>query len=276
MILDAFNFRLRIFNLANTKYTMVKKSLQILNGFAFGATIFINYLSNSGFMGGKTIGSVSNTVKSLFTPASYAFSIWGFIYGLLLAFVIYQGKSLFTTVKDDSFVEKIGSWFFISCLANSVWVFAWVYEYTGLSCIFIFVLLFSLLKIVLKLQKEDSPKPYFVLVWLPFAVYSGWVAVASIANVSSYLVKINWSGFGLSNQTWTIILLIIATLINLIVLWIKNIKTFVMVGVWALIAIAVANKGMGNTIENAAYLCATILFANVVFHFFKQRTIRVD
>ncbi|WP_438972390.1 tryptophan-rich sensory protein [Polaribacter sp.] len=255
---------------------MVKKSLQILNGFAFGATIFINYLSNSGFMGGKTIGSVSNTIKSLFTPASYAFSIWGFIYVLLLAFVIYQGKSLFTSVKDDSFVEKIGSWFFISCLANSVWVFAWVYEYTGLSCIFIFVLLFSLLKIVLKLQKEDSPKPYCVLVWLPFAVYSGWVAVASIANVSSYLVKINWSGFGLSNQTWTIIMLIIATLINLIVLWIKNIKTFVMVGVWALIAIAVANKGMGNTIENAAYLCAIILFANVVFHFFKQRTIRVD
>lgn len=276
MILDAFNFRLRIFNLANTKYTMVKKSLQILNGFAFGATIFINYLSNSGFMGGKTIGSVSNTIKSLFTPASYAFSIWGFIYVLLLVFVIYQSKSLFTSVKDDSFVEKIGSWFFISCLANSVWVFAWVYEYTGLSCIFIFVLLFSLLKIVLKLQKEDFPKPYCFLVWLPFAVYSGWVAVASIANVSSYLVKINWSGFGLSNQTWTIIMLIIATLINLIVLWIKNIKTFVMVGVWALIAIAVANKGMGNTIENAAYLCAIILIANVVFHFFKQRTIRVD
>ncbi len=35
-------------------------------------------------------------IKNLFTPASYAFSIWGLIYlALCWAFVIYQGRSLF-------------------------------------------------------------------------------------------------------------------------------------------------------------------------------------
>ena len=68
-------------------------------------------------MDGKTIGGVSDNIKSLFTPAGYAFSIWGLIYLFLLGFAIYQGKSLFKKGADDSFVEKIGFWFIISCFA---------------------------------------------------------------------------------------------------------------------------------------------------------------
>lgn len=59
-------------------------------------------------MDGKTIGSISNGIKSLFTPTGYAFSIWGLIYILLLGFSIYQGKSLLIKDKDDDFVNKIG------------------------------------------------------------------------------------------------------------------------------------------------------------------------
>ena len=105
----------------------MKKILQILNGIAFVSVVFINYLSNTGVMNGKTIGSLSDSIRSLFTPAGYAFSIWGLIYLFLLGFVIYQGRSLFVKVKNDDFVEKIGFWFIISCIANSAWIFAWIY-----------------------------------------------------------------------------------------------------------------------------------------------------
>jgi len=44
----------------------------------------------------------------------------------------------------------------------------------------------------------DAPISVIAFLWWPFVFYSGWVTVASIANVSSYLVKIGWDGFGIS------------------------------------------------------------------------------
>ncbi|EAQ42885.1 hypothetical protein [Polaribacter sp. MED152] len=251
----------------------MKKLLQILNGIAFVSVIFINYLSNTGAMDGKTIGGVSDNIKSLFTPAGYAFSIWGIIYLLLLGFAIYQGRSLFVKVKNDDFILKIGFWFIISCIANSAWVFCWIYGYTGLSCICIFVLLISLLKIVVNNNMElfDATKSTIVFLWWPFVIYSGWVTVASIANVSSYLVKINWNGFGLSAEVWTIIMIAIATIINIIVIFKRNMREFALVGTWALIAIGVANYDNYTTVANNAFIAAVILFVLAAYHGFKNR-----
>jgi hypothetical protein len=51
--------------------------------------IYWNYLSNTGFIDGKTIGNVSDKYSSLFTPAGYAFSIWGIIFIGLVAFAFF-------------------------------------------------------------------------------------------------------------------------------------------------------------------------------------------
>jgi hypothetical protein len=251
----------------------MKKLLQIGNGIAFVSVVFINYLSNTGLLNNTTIGSVSDGLNSLFTPAGYAFSIWGLIYLLLLGFAIYQGRSLFVNVRDDDFVEKTGYWFIISCMANSAWIFCWIYEYTGLSCIFIFLLLFSLLKIVWKNRMElwDAPFSVILFLWWPFVIYSGWVTVASIANVSSYLVKIGWNGFGISAEIWTLIMIVIATAINLIITWKRNMREFGLVGAWALIAIGVANNDEQNTIAYAAFITAAILIMSSSAHAFKNR-----
>ncbi|QTE24342.1 tryptophan-rich sensory protein [Polaribacter cellanae] len=249
----------------------MKRFLQILNGVAFISVVFINYLSNTGLMNNTTIGEISSEYKSLFTPAGYAFSIWGLIYLLLFGFIFYQGRSLFTKVRNDDFIEIIGFWFAISCFANSAWVFSWIYEYTGLSCIFIFLLLFSILKIVVNtkigLEKETFSTKIFI--WWPFAIYSGWVTVASIANVSTYLIKINWDGFGISPKIWTIIMISIATIINLIVTWKRNMSAFAFVGAWALIAIAVANSD--NTLVTIANSATGILILSSLLNAFKNR-----
>ncbi|PQJ80063.1 hypothetical protein BTO18_13160 [Polaribacter porphyrae] len=239
----------------------MKKALQILNGIAFVSTVFINYLSNTGAMNNRTIGSLSDSIRSLFTPAGYAFSIWGLIYLFLFGFVIYQGRSLFLKVKNDDFVEKVGFWFIISCVANSAWVFAWIYEYTGISCIFIFLLLASILKIIInnKMQIQAVKTSKLLLISLPFVIYGGWVTVASVANVSSYLVKINWEGFGVSAEIWTIIMIVIATLINLMMLSKRKLYAFALAGAWALTAIGVANKENYSTVSTVALGAAVLL-----------------
>jgi hypothetical protein len=246
----------------------MKKTLQIGNGVALIVTIFINYLSNTGLMNNTTIGEISGGLSTLFTPASYAFAIWGFIYLLLIAFVIYQGRGLFVKVRDDDFVMQVGWWFIWSCIANSCWVVSWVYGYTGLSCVIIFIQLFCLLKIVWNNRMElwDAPFSEIAFLWWPFVIYSGWVTVASIANVATYLVKINWDGFGISALTWTLIMIVIATCINLIVTWTRNMREFALVGAWALIAIGVANQDVENTVAYTAFITAGILIISSLIH----------
>lgn len=251
----------------------MKKILQVLNGVAFVSTVIINYLSNTGALNNTTIGKISRGLNSLFTPAGYAFSIWGLIYILLFGFIIYQARGLFVKVKDDHFVEKTGVWFILSCLLNSAWVFAWIYEYTALSCLFIFGLLFALLKIVLNnnIQVEKTSKAIQYFVGLPFTIYSGWVTVASVANVSSYLVKIDWNGFGLSNQFWTILMINIAVLINVIILYTRKMYGFALVGAWALIAIGIANSNKENTIDTVSFVAAAILISTTITYYINNK-----
>lgn len=251
----------------------MKKALQIGNGLALGSTIFINYLSNTGLMNNTTIGEVSDGYRSLFTPAGYTFAIWGIIYLLLFSFAIYQGRSLLVKVKDDSFVLKTGWWFIASCLFNSLWIFAWIYEYTGLSCVFIFLLLISLLKIVMnnRMELDDKPFPIISFVWWPFVIYSGWVTVASIANVSTYLMKIDWNGFGLSDTVWTLIMIAIAISVNLVVTWKRNMREFALVGAWALVGIGNANKITNDIVMYFAFASATVLLISCAIHSYKNR-----
>jgi hypothetical protein len=252
----------------------MKKTLQIANGLAFGSTVFINYLSNTGLMNNTTIGEISDDYRSLFTPAGYTFAIWGVIYLLLFGFSIYQGRGLFVKVKDDNFVLNTGWWFVLSCVFNSLWVFAWIYEFTGLSCVFIFSLLFCLLKIVLnnRMELNDERFPVIIFVSWPFVIYAGWVTVASIANMSTYLVKIEWDGFGLSEQTWAIIMILIAVAVNLLFIWKRNMSAFALVGAWALVGIANANTGRNEAIIVIAFLGAGLLLLNTFVHGFKNRS----
>lgn len=252
----------------------MKKVFQIGNGFAFISVVIINYLSNTGLMNNTTIGKVSDNYKSLFTPAGYTFAIWGIIYLFLFGFVVYQGRSLWSkSVKNDDFIMHTGWWFIISCISNACWVLAWIYEYTGLSCIIILVLLFSLLKIVVnnRMQLEEATWVKTALFYWPFAIYSGWVTVASIANISTYLIKIEWNGFGISQLVWALLLIAIATSINILVLHKRKMRAFVIVGVWALVGIANANKSnLDSIITYTAFSAAILLFILSVISNFKM------
>lgn len=252
----------------------MKKRLQVLNGIALVLTIAVSYLANSGIVNGNTMASMSEKYDTLFTPAGYAFSIWGLIYLGMLGFVIYFGRSLFISVKkEDKSVEQIGWWFIISCLASSSWVLLWIYDYTLLSVFFMILLLFSLLKIVvnLKMELHNVPLKKFLFLWWPFCFYSGWVSVALIANIAVYLKKIAWSGFGISESIWTVVLIIVAAGINIFMIWNRNMREFALVGVWSLIAIAVANKSGDMMVYWSAISMALLVFVMISIHGYQNR-----
>ncbi|MRI00767.1 hypothetical protein GH721_09540 [Kriegella sp. EG-1] len=50
--------------------------------------------------------------------------------------------------------------------------------------------------------------------------------VTTIANISAFLAKLNWNGAILSENGWTITMIIIATFLNLMVLYTRNMYEF--------------------------------------------------
>lgn len=251
----------------------MKKTLQITNIIAFVLIILVNGLGSTGALNGTTIASISDANPNLFTPAGYAFSIWGLIYLMLLGFIIYQSRSLFKKVRDDQFVLETGWWFVLSCFANIMWIIFWVYGYMEYSILAIFVLLYSLLKIVMKNRMElwDAPISVIAFLWWPFVFYSGWITVASIANVATYLSSIEWTAWGYSEISWSVTMIIIAGIINFVVTWRRNMREFALVGAWALIAISVANWDVSQTVANSALAVAIVLIVSSGYHGFKNR-----
>ncbi|SDL69108.1 hypothetical protein SAMN04488034_10811 [Salinimicrobium catena] len=251
----------------------MKKILQVLNIVAFLVVLAVNYISNTGAIAGETMATVSAKYENLFTPAGYAFSIWGVIYLLLLGFVVYQARDLFSKKDKENVALKIGWWFVISCVANVFWIFAWLNEYLLTSVLIMLVLLFSLIKIVLntRMELDDEPLRVIAFVWWPFCFYSGWISVAVIANMAAYLTSLNWNAFGISEVTWTIIMILVAGTISLIITWTRNMREFALVGVWALVAIAVANWNEHSEVVFTALAVAAVLFVSSSIHGYQNR-----
>ncbi|SMC94620.1 hypothetical protein [Pedobacter africanus] len=253
----------------------MKKTLALINGMALIITIAVNYLSNTGLLNGNTMKMVSDKYFNYFTPAGFAFSIWGFIYVGLIAFVVYTGRYAFKKNNDDPVLTKIGWWFVLSCCANSLWVVSWLYEYTALSVLIMVVILISLGKIVVNTRMELDRHPFkrYFFVFLPFAIYFGWISVALIANIAAFLTKIGWSGWGISAAGWTMIMICIAGLVNIVMVRTRNMREYAAVGIWALLAISVSNVNNNGpkSIIYTCYVVAAILLVFIILSAFKNR-----
>lgn len=251
----------------------MKKTFAILNLLSVVFVIAVNYVSQALRLNNATIGEISKTYDNLFTPADYAFAIWGLIFLGLFAYSIFQIRRAFFSKKESPFIEQTGYWFVLTNILNAAWVLAFVYDYTGLSVIIMLGILFSLIKIILNTNMErwDAPIEVIAFVWWPICLYSGWIAVATIANISAYLTKIGWNGFGLGDQAWTIIMIAVATLLNIIMIWKRNMREFALVGIWALIAISVRHRNSIDVLANIALTCSITLFVVVAVHGYRNR-----
>ncbi|MDT0645628.1 tryptophan-rich sensory protein [Zunongwangia sp. F260] len=249
------------------------KNLSVLNFLSVLLAIAVNYYSQAVKLNGNTIGSLSAQYENLFTPAGYAFSIWAVIYLALLAYGGYQMYCAFKTEKHLDLIKKTGAWFILANIGNTAWVLAWLYEFTGLSVLIMLVILFSLIKIILNTNMErwDAPLKVIAFSWWPICFYSGWIAVATLANISAYLAKIGWDGWFLSEVQWTVIMIVVATIINIIIIYTRNMREFALVGVWALVAIFVKHSGENEILAWIAMGGAILIFLNASYHGYKNK-----
>lgn len=234
--------------------------LQASNILGLVLVLTLNTLAVTLPIAGRNTGEISDFYPNLFVPAGYAFSIWSIIYILLIIFVIIQAKGLFSsTKKAPDYVQNIGWWFVISCLFNASWILAWHYLLTALSVIIMLGILTSLIQIYLRLDIHYPSNKNPLLVRLPFSVYLGWITVATVANVTAFLVSIDWSGFGISPIYWTVIMILVAASVGVIAFWKRKDVAFVSVLIWALVAILV--KRQNANVPEESMIITTIYIA---------------
>ena len=245
----------------------MKKFYALLNTVMILLVVIVNYVVGVKGLNGNTVGSLSDKYDTLFTPAGYAFSIWGLIFLFLLGHAYYQVKVVFFQKQHDEFVLTLGPWLALANAANIAWLFAWLMEYTGLSLLFMLFLLLSLIVAVvrLNLQRWDAPFTLIKNVWWPITIYFGWITVATIANVSAYLVKIGWNE-DVDEVHWTVIMLIVATGINLAILYLRSMREYAAVGLWAILAIGFRHWGEVPLIQWTAVVAVIVLGAAIVAH----------
>ena len=200
------------------------RTLKYMNLTFLVLMIAINAMANTIPLGHGNTGSISSKYPNLFTPAPITFSIWGIIYVMVTYFIVYQFGIFNKGIFADDFIKLIGFWFIISCIMNIGWIFSWHYEAIWLSMIFMVGLLISLIIITMKispnaimLETGSNSIPLLAKMCMyAFDIYLGWIVAATIANMSVLLVKIEWNRFGLSEEFWTVVMLIVGALLGML------------------------------------------------------------
>ncbi|NMA30048.1 MAG: tryptophan-rich sensory protein [Candidatus Pacebacteria bacterium] len=205
--------------------------IKILTLITFIIMIVVNALANILPINGITTGEASDAYPNLFAPAGITFSIWGVIYLMLFIYVIYQ--FFVKSKKVEAVVNKINIYFIISSIANAVWIFLWHYQMLGLSVILMLVILFSLIKISSISNEKDFSLRDKIFFKVPFGVYFGWITIATIANLTTFLVSLGWANFIFPDQIWMIIILLIGMIIASVTAIKEKNLAYGLVPVWA-------------------------------------------
>jgi hypothetical protein len=239
---------------------MKRLGLLFFNSISFIITLYLNYLYGSGVGDRKSVGEISNQYDTLITPAGYAFSIWGLIYLLLFGFIIYQWISYFKKQFGKS-IDPTFLWLGLSNLLNALWIVVWTGELLFLSVLVIFGLLGTLLKIILCLQIGLRPNKPSLFISLPIGIYTGWIIVASVVNLSVWFFSKGW--FQSHDLIWTNLVIFIAVCIYIFLLLIRNMMSPAFVGIWAIIAISVKQWNNEPIVSYFSMFMALVLLSSV-------------
>lgn len=245
---------------------------KIVTAVTFLGMVAVNALANILPINGVNTGQVSDTYKNLFAPAGYTFAIWGLIYFLLAMYTLFQlgvFKDKQKTYSDDV-LFKIGIVFSLSSLANIEWILTWHYNQIPVTMTRMLIILACLIYIVNTLKKENLSTKAKIFVMLPFSVYFGWITIATIANATTLLVYLGWDGFGMPQELWMILILIVGMLIGIATTLKYRDVAYGLVIVWAYAGILVKHissdgfAGQYPEIYAIVIVCMVLLLISVV------------
>ena len=255
-----------------TKNTFIK--LMVLTSYLL--MIGVNALANILPINNLTTGQVSDSFPNLFAPTALTFSIWGLIYLLLGIFSFYQ---LFSKKINSKLSNKVNVLFIVSSFINSAWIFAWHYKIIWLTVLLMLGLLITLIKIADTINEEKLTYKEKLIYKIPFGIYFGWITVATIANITGFLVSIGWNAFGFSETVWMIIVLLVGFIIASLRMHKDSNLAYGLVPIWAYFGIWLKHtmvNGFNNsypTIITTVIICIVLLIISNITLILRKKAI---
>ena len=225
---------------------------------SIGAVIImlvLYFASERGMFGDNPVGQTGSYNEPLVVPAGYAFAIWGIIYLGIIALPIYhwikrqEGHELWIPFRY---------WFSLNVICNGLWLaFAsmdWLWTTVGI----ILVMLVSLyqMRILLKRMQVDEVQLSYWFEQFVVHIYFAWITLATALNISAALNFYQWSGFGISELTWALIILPIAAIIAGLVFRKFRDRAYALVVVWAFVALFIKHI---DSYPSIAYLGVAVV-----------------
>jgi len=211
----------------------------IITWLLFIGVIAVNALANILPINGYNTGQISAFYPNAFVPAGFTFSIWGVIYLLLLSYTI--GFTFYSFKpqqhpKAFKFIERVNTYFLLTCVFNMSWIVAWHYLQIELSVLIMLLFLSTLIQLFLKTKSmaNDLTLIQRFILQTPFIVYLGWISVATIANITALLVAYKWTALSIAPVYWSAAMILIAIVLALLMVKKFQVISFTLVVAWAL------------------------------------------
>lgn len=235
----------------------------VINLLTLGVVVVFNGLAGAGTLSGTSIGEVAERYPSYFLPAGYVFGIWGVIYLLLAAFVVFQ---LLPAGRRSPSAQRLGWYWVLNGALNVAWLLSFSFEQFWLAFVLMLGLLLNLVAIHARIRPRGVRLSMVevALVELPFAVYLAWISVATISNVSQLLGYLNWEGLGISGPVWAVTMMGMATLLAGVLETRRGIVAFGLVVAWALWGIGVRYSHVPSILTAATVLAPVCLVLGVL------------
>lgn len=232
------------------------KSISYLSLAGLVVSLIVNMLAVQLPINGLTPPEISNLYPNLFVPANITFSIWSVIYLALFAYVIYfirqAGRG-----QVGEVLSATHPWFLLTCLFNAAWIVAWHYLMVEIALLIMLFLLFSLAVIYQRMYLSEEEGIWWTRV--PFSLYLGWICVALIANTTALLVHYEFSGIGLSEAQWTVIMMSAATMIGSTLAIYYRDPIILLAIIWALLGIYIKRNPYLSADEKNIHIASLVL-----------------
>lgn len=220
-------------------------AIYTLNAFLFG-------------LNGHTTINIIERLPLLVTPANYVYYIWFGIF-IFLFYWIYSYFKLRRTHQIISILQTVLFLIAVIFQVSSLW--GWHHNQLLVSIV---LLLFQVLTLFALYLSYPLKKELFKL-RMPISVYFGWSTFLLLLNCCYYLVHVQWSGFGLSNALWAVIVMTAGTAIALHLRFHHFDVAFPLVFIWCYLGIAAAN-GFGELlVTTAALFLVGVMIVGVLF-----------
>lgn len=221
---------------------------------------------------GEFIGTRSDAVRTLITPAGWAFAIWGPLFLLSIGFAVWQALP---AQRGNAMLARVGWAAAVALGAQGVWsAYTQLANLTFVSVLIILVSLGGLLVVLRALVAAPSLSRGERIFAAPaFTALSAWLTAASIVNIAAALKYHGIMGAELS-PVITAAMIVIGSCIAAFAVWqSRGAPLYGLVFCWALVAINAAG-GQRAALVGYAAIAGLLLVLGVTVRALSQQSNR--